>query len=250
MNDSSIILVAISQDASNQVGNVETLSSRAHWYRLLAGVFAEEPQAAFVRQLRSQACLEALAEVGVSFGDDFRAANEEALIEELAAEYTMLFVAPGGFPPVESVRLQGGYRQSASNEVRYAYAAEGFSVQSGRFAIFDDHLAAQMQFVAALLERQAEALVAADEQEQRRLEATVRRFWMMHLGRWCRGYAQLVEEAAEHSFYREMARLLDAFVTAELDIMRLAVVDEDGGRLRAPKPKAVTEPMWCGGAAR
>lgn len=236
-------------DSSNQVESVEALNSRAHWYRLLAGVFAEEPQAPFLRELRSQACIEALAEVGVSFGEDFLATGEEKLLEDLAAEYTMLFVAPGGFPPVESVRLQGGYRQSAFNEVRDAYAAEGFNVQSGRFAIFDDHLVAQMQFVAALLERQAEALAAAEEQEARRLEKTVKRFWMKHLGRWCRGYAQLVEEAAEHSFYREMARLLDAFVTAELDIMGLDVVDEDGGKLRAPKPKSVSEPMQCGGAA-
>ncbi|MCW8827950.1 MAG: molecular chaperone TorD family protein [Gammaproteobacteria bacterium] len=236
-------------ESREQPNTIDELKSRAHWYRLLAGVFAEEPQAPFLRELRSQACIESLAEVGVSFGEDFLATDEEMLLDDLAAEYTMLFVAPGGFPPVESVRLQGGYRQSASSEVRDAYTAEGFSVQSGRFAIFDDHLAAQMQFVAALLERQAEALAAAEEQEARRLEKTVKRFWIKHLGRWCRGYAQLVEEAAEHSFYREMARLLDAFVTAELDIMGLDVADEDGGKLRAPKPKAVTEPMQCGGAA-
>lgn len=232
-----------------QPNSIEALQSRAHWYRLLAGVFAEEPQSGFLRELRSEGFLAALAELGVNFGSDFLGCPEDTLIEELAAEYTMLFVAPGSFPPIESVRLQGGYRQSAANEARDAYAAEGFSVQPGRFISFDDHLAVEMQFVAALLERQAEALSSGDEQEARRLEKATKRFWMKHLGRWCRGYAQLVEEAAEHSFYREMARLLDAFAAAELDVLGLDVADEDGGKLRAAKPEAVTQPMQCGGAA-
>jgi TorA maturation chaperone TorD len=232
-----------------QTDAVEALKSRAHWYRLLAGVFAEELHAQFLRELRNEGCLETFAELGVNFGDDFLTRDEETLLEELAAEYTMLFVAPGAFPPIESVRLQGGYKQSASSETRDAYTVEGFAVQSGRFATFDDHLAVEMQFVAALLERQADALSSGDEQEARRLEKTAKRFWMKHLGRWCRGYAQLVEDASEHSFYREMAILLSAFTAAELELMGLDVADEDGARLRAPKPEAVTKPMQCGGAA-
>lgn len=236
-------------ESMEQLTTIEALQSRAHWYRLLAGAFAEEPQSGFLRELRSENCLAALAELGVDFGEDFLGGEEQALLDDLAAEYTMLFVAPGGFPPVESVRLQGGYKQSAANETRDAYAAEGFTVQSGRFATFDDHLAVEMQFVAALLERQAEALSTGDEQEARRLEKSAKRFWIKHLGRWCRGFAQLVEEASEHSFYREMARLLDAFAVAELEVLGLDVADEDGGRLRAPKPEAVTQPMQCGGPA-
>lgn len=227
----------------------ESLHSRAHWYRLLAGVFAEEPQAAFLREFRSEVCLASLAELGVNFADDFLAEQEEALLESLAAEYTMLFVAPGGFPPMESVRLQGGLQQSALNETRDAYAAEGFVVQSGRFAAFDDHLAVEMQFVAALLERQAEAQERDDADEARRLDKSIKRFWSKHLGRWVRGYAGLVEEAAAHSFYREMARLLDAFAASELEIMGLDIPDLDSGRWRAPKPEAVTQPMQCGGAS-
>jgi len=236
-------------ESLEQPNSIEALKSRVHWYRLLAGVFAEEPQGDFLRELRGEDCLAALGDLGVNFGEDFIGCNEDTLSEELAAEYTMLFVAPGGFPPIESVRLQGGYRQSAVNETRDAYAAEGYNVQSGRFISFDDHLAVEMQFIAALLERQAEALSAGNEQEARRMEKTVKRFWMKHLGRWVRGYASLVEEAAEHSFYREMACLLGAFAEAELDAMGLNVADEDGGKMRAAKPEAVTRPMQCGGAA-
>ncbi|WP_303906444.1 TorD/DmsD family molecular chaperone [Thiohalomonas denitrificans] len=236
-------------ETMQRADTVEALRSRAHWYRLLAGAFAEEPQSGFLRELRGEHCLADLAELGVDFDADFLGRDEEVLAEELAAEYTMLFIAPGGFPPVESVRLQGGYRQSAVNETRDAYAAEGFAVQSGRFATFEDHLSVEMQFIAALLERQAEALSAGDVKDARRLDKVVKRFWVKHLGRWSRGFAQTVEGATEYSFYREMARLLEAFTLAELEVLGLDVADEDGARLRAPKPDAVTRPMQCGGAA-
>lgn len=236
-------------DSNDQSDFAEALKSRAYWYRLLAGVFAEEPQSDFLHEIRSETCLAALADQGVTFGEDFLLGDEATLSDELAAEYTMLFVAPGGFPPVESVRLQGGYQQSATTETRDAYAAEGFALQSGRFASFHDHLAVEMQFVAVLLERQAEAISVGNQQEAQRLEKTVRRFWVKHLGRWCRGFAQLVAEASEHSYYREMARLLDVFAIAELEVMGLDVADEDGGRWRSPKPDSVTQPMQCGGSA-
>ncbi|NIR43776.1 MAG: molecular chaperone TorD family protein [Gemmatimonadetes bacterium] len=227
---------------------VDSLRARAHWYRLLAGVFAEEPQAAFVRELRTEACRGALAELGVAFGDDFLRTDEATLLETLACEYTMLFVAPGGFPPMESVRLEGGLRQGAAIRAHACYASEGLAVEAGRFAGFDDHLAVELEFVAALLERQAEALEGNDGQEARRLEKASKRFWVKHLGRWVRGYAGLVEEASEHSFFREMARLLAAFAESELELLGLDVDDGDGGRWRAPKPPEATRPVQCGGA--
>ncbi len=46
-----------------------------------------------------------------------------------------------------------------------------------------------------------------------------------------------------------MARLLEAFALAEMEVMGLNVADEDGGKWRAPKPESVTRPMQCGGAA-
>lgn len=226
----------------------ETLQARAHWYRLLSGVFAEEPRGAFLQELRSPVCLGALAELGADFGADFLESDEAALAETLACEYTMLFIAPGGFPPVESVRLQGGYRQSAASETRAFYAEEGFAVDGGRFAAFEDHLAVELQFVAALTERQATALTEGDAQEAARLAKRIKKFWVQHLGRWVRGYAMLLEEAAEHSFYREMARLLAAFAEAELALLGIELADADGGRWRAPKPEQVTKPMQCGGA--
>jgi len=226
------------------------LRARAGWYRLLAGVFAEELRGPFLRALRTESALAELAAMGVSLGDDFAHEDEAELEEALACEYSMLFVAPGSFPPVESVRLQGGFRQSASSETRAFYAAEGFAAEPGRFATFDDHLAVELGFLAELLERQAQALERGDTAAANRVDKTVKRFWVQHLGRWVRGFARLAERAAQHPFYREMAGLLGAFAEAELTLLKLDVADADHGNWRAPRPPEVDQPMWCGAGAR
>jgi putative dimethyl sulfoxide reductase chaperone len=229
------------------IKNAEELRARAGWYRLLAGVFAEEPQVDFLRELRGDACQAALEELGVKFENDFLTTDLMELVDVLACEYTMLFIAPGGFPPVESVRLQGGFRQSAVTETKMLYAGEGFASKPGRFTTFDDHLAVELGFIAVLLEQQADALGSDDASEAKRLEKQIKRFWVQHLGRWVRGFSTLVEEASDHSFYREMAILLNAFADAELELFELDIVDGDGGRWRAPRPSEVDKPMQCGG---
>lgn len=237
-------------DMTNTLENtILELRAREGWYRLLAGVFAEEPKEVFLRELRENTCHSALIELGVKFDKDFLTPDFSELVEQLACEYTMLFVAPGGFPPVESVRLQGGYRQSAASRVKEFYTSEGVAVKASGFDIFDDHLAVEMGFVATLLERQANALEHNEEIESKRLEKSIKRFWVQHLGRWVRGFSTLVEQAAEHSFYREMSILLNAFSESELETLKLDIVDGDGGRWRAPKPAQVTQPMQCGGGA-
>lgn len=220
---------------SGQEGRLEEYRARARFYRLLSGAFIEEPSAAYLSALRSPASLEALAELGVQFEADFLKVSLAELEQTLAQEYTMLFAASGGFPPVESVRRQGGYQQSACFEVREIYRRAGFEVASGRFRVFEDQLGVELQFVAEVLERCCVALEQGDHMELGRLEKEVKRFWALHLGRWVRGYCALLEKVTEHSFYREMARLLRAFAESELELLGVHVEDEDHGKLKAPR---------------
>lgn len=216
----------------------EELAARAGLCRLLAGVFAEEPGAGFIAALRAPDALAALVEAGAAFDADFTDAPGAALADALACEYTTLFVASGGFPPVESVRLTGRYYQAPLFAVREAYRRAGFAVQKGRFAAFEDQLGVELAFAAELLERCAAALERGDEGLRKRTERELKRFWSLHLGRWVRGYARLVARAAEHSFYREMARMLEAFAEHELAALGVRVDDLDGSREIVPK----TEP--------
>ena len=211
------------------------LDHRIPLYRLLSGVFLEEPAAAFLAALRTPEALAALAEAGLAFDDDFLAAPLDTLADALAVEFATLFAASGGFPPVESVRLTGRYQQEPCFAVRQAYRQAGFTLGRGRFHVFEDQLGVELAFVAELLARCAAAQARGDEAGARRWEREVKRFWTLHPGRWVRGYARLVQRAAEHSFYREMARLLEAFAEREITLLRLRVDDQDQGREVVPK---------------
>jgi TorA maturation chaperone TorD len=243
----TIPLEIVRQEAAAPLAaTAEEYTARAQHYRLLAGAFIEEPGHDYLAALRTPASLEALAELGVTFDNDFIDPSLDELQETLACEYTVLFASSGGFPPVESVRLKGGFQQDPCFAAREFYAKEGFTVSAGRFQVFDDQLGVELQFIAALMDRTVDAMQRGDHKEQRRLEKSIKRFWAQHLGRWVRGYAALVERAAGHSFYREMAALLDAFATFELEQLGLDVSDEDQGKLELPPLAGADEPMRCG----
>ncbi len=215
--------------------------ARANLCRLLAGVFVEEADAAFVRALRRPDVLDSLAAAGVCFDADFLGAEESALVDRLACEYTTLFAASGGFPPVESVRLTGRYKQDPHFQVVQDYAKWGFVVSKGRFELFPDQLGVELMFVAELLERCGAALAAGDEALARRIERDLKRFWTQHLARWVRGYARLIEHVAEHSFYRGMAGFLQGFASEEIAAMGLRTDDEDHARAVVPKSEIRVE---------
>jgi len=219
----------------------DELAARANLYRLLAGVFGEEVDAAFLDALRSPEPMRALDEAGLRFDADFLATDTATLAAQLAAEYTTMFLVAGGFPPVESVRLTGRYYQAPHFAVREEYRRHGFQARGGRHRVFDDQLGVELRFVAELLERAGAALDADGMEGYRRVERDIKRFWVLHLGRWVRGYAGLVQRATEHSFYREMSRLLGIFAEDEIARLRLRVDDVDGGREEIPKSEVAVQ---------
>jgi TorA maturation chaperone TorD len=209
--------------------------ARAGIYRLLSGVFVEEPALDFLASLREAPAQQALAEAGVRFGEDFTRPDLPVLAEVLACEYTTMFAASGGFPPIESIRLTGRYQQEPHFDVKETYRRAGFAVKKGRFQVLEDHLGVELMFVAELLDRCVAAIDRDDMVDYRANERDIKRFWTLHLARWVRGYCQLVERATEHSFYREMARFLAGFADDEIAAMRLRVDDLDQGQAVVPK---------------
>lgn len=215
----------------------EECLARASLYRLLAGVFVEEPSREFLAALRDEVLLGQLRQAGVRFAPDFLAAEAGELAEALACEYATLFASSGGFPPVESVRLSGRFKQEPHFQVNRIYREAGFALGKGRFEVFADQLGVELLFVAELLERCATALGADRMADYRRLEKEIKRFWTQHLGLWVRGYSRLIGRAANHSFYREMARFLGGFAEEEIAALGLKRL-EDLDLARAVVPKS------------
>ncbi len=217
------------------------LRARAGVCRLLAGVFAEEPSNEFIAALRAPEALRSLDEAGLCFDEDFLLENPGKLAYDLSVEYTTLFTASGGFPPIESVRLTGRYQQEPHYAVKETYRRAGFELRKGRFFVFEDQLGVELSFIAELTERCAAALECGSEAEYRQQERELKRFWTVHLGKWVRGYARLIERAAEHSFYREMAKLLGEFAESEIAALRLRIDDQDRGKAVVPKSEIKLE---------
>lgn len=213
----------------------EALAYRIPVYRLLSGVFLEEPGVDFLKALRSPDSLAALADAGLAFDADFLAPDAASLADTLAVEYASMFTASGGFPPIESARLTGRLKQDPYFEVTQTYQRFGFEAAKTRFFVFEDQLGVELAFIAEMLERCAAAIQRDDAAGYRQLEREIKRFWTVHLGKWVRGYARLVQRAAEHSLYREMARLLEAFAEDEITLLGLRIADEDQARTVVPK---------------
>jgi TorA maturation chaperone TorD len=220
---------------------VAECKARANIYRLLAGMFLEEPTADYLKALRSPEVLASLKDMGAVFSVDFTDTPLEQLQETLACEYAVLFVVAGGCPAVESIRLTGRYQQQPFFEVRDFYKKNGFEVSAARFAVFDDQLGVELTFVAEMLERAAMLLGAEDREAYTKLMKEIKRFWALHLGKWVRGYATLLERASDHSFYGEMAKLLGSFAAWELNLLGVRVDDLDGGKLKVPKAEVEYE---------
>jgi len=81
-----------------------TASARSQVYGLLASIFRGEPDVNFVRDLKAPRFAGALSSLDVDLGEDFRQSDDEELCENLAVEYTRLFMGPGShISPHESV---------------------------------------------------------------------------------------------------------------------------------------------------
>lgn len=216
--------------------------ARANLYRILAGVFVEEPSTNFLAALRQPGLLQALGDAGIAFDSDFLTSDLATLSEALACEYATLFASSGGFPPIESVRLTGRFKQDPHFQVMQIYQRMGFQQVKGRFEVFPDQLGIELMFVAELLERCAMALAQQDMLTYKRIEKEIKRFWTLHLGRWVRGYSGLIERASSHSFYRQMACFLGGFANEEIAAMGLTHLDDlDQGQLEVPKSEIKLE---------
>lgn len=223
---------------TEEFSNTEIIAeckARANIYRLLSGMLLEEPTIEYLSAIKSPLVMETLTAMGVKFDEDFSSNSLPELQEILACEYAVLFLVAGGCPPVESIRLTGRYQQQPFFEIREFYQKLGFKITVGKHAIFEDQLGVQLSFLAALLDRSAEALEKGDDDEYHRITKEIKRFWTLHPGKWARGYATLLQRAAAHSFYREMGKLLGSFAEWEISLLKLKIEDLDGGKLKVPK---------------
>jgi len=83
--------------------------NRSNIYGLLASVYRQEVTSDLIQQIKDPQFLGVLSDLGTEGLDTFLQKPENELLEDLAVEYTRLFLGPGKhISPHESVHHQRG----------------------------------------------------------------------------------------------------------------------------------------------
>ena len=201
--------------AASSLAMAGLAQERAALYSVLATLFRCQPSRDTLLSLRTPELREALQQAGMALEEDFFDTDIEALADTLAVEYANLFLLPGVMiSPHESVQLRGGsglLRGPETARVREYYEYVGFHVDEST-PMEPDHVSIELEFLGHLA---AEETAAWDAQNVTTAIDALRYqndFLRRHLGQWIYDFLKLIENNAEHVFYRELALLTAAML--------------------------------------
>ena len=202
-----------------------TNNSVAGIYGMLATFFAAEPNRELVVMLQTPAIQHLFKELEIDLGKSFYSKDKEVLLEELAVEFTGLFIGPGHFiSPHESVhhtREDGDYGRlwgADTVAVKKYIEATGLSYQS-EFGGMPDHIAAELEFMQKLEERYVQAIENDETELVKNLDEIKSRFLAEHLLSWVPEFCEKVMKNANFPFYREVSRVTRDFLLQEGELL-------------------------------
>lgn len=155
---------------------------------------------------------------------EVEASNLDAALHGLKVEFARLFLGPGrpAVSPYET--LYGRRNKDTVATLMVSREAEGVSKSYREAGVGlsasqhepPDHFATECEFMCFLCAQEAESAAQQDvarASEWRRRQVT---FLEEHLGRWQGPFLAAVENDARDEFYRVVARLAAAFLSADL----------------------------------
>lgn len=195
-----------------EIGAETMAGERSHLYRLLARVFGAEPGPEVLAVTRVPAFTGLVAALGVPMDAAYRA---DGTVEDLAIEYTRLFLGPGPhITPTESAqRGDGSLWGPETVEVRRLLGEAGFDLA---WQELPDHITVELDFLAHLTAIEANAWERGDRILARRSREWQEAFLSRHLGAWVDGFCARVRAAEVRSpFYATFIAILQAFMESE-----------------------------------
>jgi TorA maturation chaperone TorD len=196
----------------------EIAMARSRIYGLLAAIFRAEPTPDFLKELKEPDMSEVFSDLGVDLGDALRTRPDEEVLEELAIEYTRLFIGPGPFiSPHESVFVEaeggrgGDLWGKRTGEVKRFIEGTGLDYASAYNGI-PDHVSVELEFLQKLAEWEAGKWAEDDHENADFCLKVEKRFIEEHLGKWVPELCDKVSAEAESPFYREMAKFTKEFI--------------------------------------
>ncbi len=194
---------------------------RSNVYGFLAAAFREEPTPLFLKHLRDSQFLSILSDAGANIDKEFLNGPEEKLLEDLAVEYTRLFLGPGKhISPHESVhhkRDDGDWGQlwgKSTVEVKKFIESTGLEYKS-EFTGMPDHIGVEFEFMQQVTKREAQAWEEKNREDALNCLKMEKKFVDEHIGKWVPGFCDNILSEAELPFYREISKLTKSFMEFE-----------------------------------
>jgi TorA maturation chaperone TorD len=197
----------------------DTAMARSHVYGLLATIFRAEPTEALLKELKGPRFSRVFSDLGLDLGDEFHDKPEAEVADELAVEYTRLFLGPGPhISPHESVHSEvdrGGWSNLWGEEtVRVKKFIETTGLEyAPDYTGIPDHISVELEFVQKLALWEAAAWSKGGDTEGALYCLKVEKMFLdEHLSKWVPPFCDKVIAQAELPFYREMAGVTKDFL--------------------------------------
>lgn len=214
-------------DRESSALKTETARSRSNIYRLLSALFMAEVTPDLLNALNSEEMLKGLQDLGVEMEKVLGDQNSD-LLGDLAEEYAALFIVPGGISPHESVRLHGMLNQKPSWDVEKFYQKCGLVIKDDCH-ILPDHIGMELEFMAYLAGKEADATQSGKETESAQWAGLQEEFFRNHIAPWTFDFLRDMKRLAYHPFYHGVASLALRFLETEKE--QLCNTDEGSGNV-------------------
>ncbi|MEN8263708.1 MAG: molecular chaperone TorD family protein [Nitrospirota bacterium] len=200
---------------------IETAKQRSNIYGLLSLIYRAEINMELLNHIKEPGFLAVLSEMGAGLGDDFMNRPEEDLIEDLAVEYTRLFLGPGKhISPHESIHHErddgdwGQFWGKSTVEIKKFIETAGLEYKDD-FTGLPDHISVELEFMQKASAREAQAREEGSNDELLYCLKMERKFIDEHLLKWVPVFCDKIISEAELSFYREIAKVTKHFMEFE-----------------------------------
>jgi TorA maturation chaperone TorD len=216
------------EDPLDKAEVLEILHGRAATYNFLSQVYRQEVFQSFLSDLVKELTSDAERDEAESEGHRTLRAFAEGIREidpanvktELASEYAALFlnVSQRGVFPYESVYTSPErlLMQRARDEVLAEYRKEGLS-RIGEFKEPEDHIAIELEFMAYLCQKTADAVKAGDRAAAVEYLQKQKDFLEKHLLVWVPQFCKDLLESTKSDFYKGIAQITEEHLSLEGD---------------------------------
>lgn len=222
------------------INMVEMAHARANVYGLLADVFREEPSESFLSRLQEPAFSGALKVLNLSLWAMIEKTPQVQLVEDLALEYTRLFIGPGShISPNESMHVDERFGEPNAFWGAQTVAVKKFMQGAGvaideSFPGLPDHITAEFEFMQQLLIKEAEAWEDSDKELATNILKIQKRFYDEHLSHWVAQFCDKVIDATDNVYFKQFSEVTKELMDLEKETLRgLIDAAEEGDRLSA-----------------